>query len=187
MSVAALLQEAESVGLTVTVAGDGLRLKASSPPPQDLLDRLKRSKLAIIDWLVQNELPARAQFSNASKTHEGPVRGTPEGWRKLYHRTADEIAIRCGLTLAQALPRAFERMISEWYERHAEPTPDVCAGCGEPIGEDRAFHVFTTNDAVHLSDDLGCWLRFGRAWRARAIKGLATCGVVPPDGWDREY
>jgi hypothetical protein len=171
MSVAALLKEAESVGLAVTVAGDGLRLKASAPPPQELLDRLKQSKPEIIDWLVQNEQPAMAASSNASNTHVGLVRGTPEGWRKLYHRTADEIAIRCGLTLAQALPRAFERMISEWYERHTEPTPDVCAGCGEPIGEDRAFHVFTTNDAVHLTDDLGCWIRFGRAWRARAIGG----------------
>jgi hypothetical protein len=108
--------------------------------------------------------------------------GNAASWRQLYHATADDLMRVHRITLAQALPRAYERMVSEWYLRHAQPDEAHCAGCGERIDDEQTIHIFMTGDRVHLADDLDCWLKFGRLWWTKAEAGSAALGIHKPDG-----
>ena len=51
MSAAEALRAARTAGITVTLDGETLLLKATAEPPQAVLDALSRHKLAILDLL----------------------------------------------------------------------------------------------------------------------------------------
>jgi hypothetical protein len=94
--------------------------------------------------------------------------------------------IRDGIVLAEAQPKAFERVLHEWHQRHAWPGSEYCAGCGGDLAGGQSIHEFPTGESVHLTDDLACWLEFGRRWRAAAVAGLADLGIEAPAGWEPE-
>jgi hypothetical protein len=91
--------------------------------------------------------------------------------------------IRGGITLAQAQPKAFERVLHEWHQRHAWPRSEWCAGCGGDLAGGQSIHEFPTGESVHLTDDLGCWIAYGERWRGAAVTGSRKLGIDPPEGW----
>jgi hypothetical protein len=116
-----------------------------------------------------------------------PVTPCPDdalAWRRAYFAECDRLMIRDGIVLAQ--PKAFERVLHEWHQRHAWPASEWCAGCGGDLAGGQSIHEFPTGESVHLTDDLACWLEFGRRWRAAAVAGLADLGIEAPAGWEPE-
>jgi hypothetical protein len=106
-----------------------------------------------------------------------------QAWRRAYFAECARLMLRDGIVLAEAQPKAYERLLHDWHQRHAWPGSEWCAGCGGDLAGGQSIHEFPTGESVHLTDDLACWLEFGRRWRASAVAGLRELGIEAPEGW----
>jgi hypothetical protein len=176
MSVPALLREAESAGLTVSVAGGNLRLKAPSAPPPDLMQRLKEHKSAIIDWLAGEQKQA---VSVSGDCFDPPPYGRAPEWRRWYMLLIEH-KCELGHDLSWARRLAYGEGLNSWHVRFGyKPRPNCCAGCGDPV----ATPMVLPDGALVCSRD-DCLIAYGSKWQSVASAGLAALGIREPEAND---
>jgi hypothetical protein len=113
-------------------AGD-LVLEATAPPPQDVLDLLRRHKTSIVTLLGVG--------------HDG---WTAEDWQMLQAERAAHIEFDCGLPRASAEARAFEGCLIEWLNRHPAPSREGrCAWCGRSETQQAVVLPYGTEPGTH--------------------------------------
>ena len=136
-----LLERVAAAGGSVVVDGDNLELSAPAPLPDALVNELRRAKSELLDHL------------------RGHDWNSTDWWTFLEER-AGIMEHDGGVPREEAERQAREECVVHWLCRHPpEPTnPDVCAGCGHPIGN-------PGNDGVAFLAGSGhCWLHH-RCWQ----------------------
>ena len=108
MNATEILHTAHAFGVIIMQDGNDLLIEAVIPPPEMLLEEIKRQKpqiLALLDW--QEFYDERAGFAE----HSGQM---PK---------------------KQAEKQAFESCIVRWLDTHPPAIiPDACTHCGKPAG-----------------------------------------------------
>jgi hypothetical protein len=107
-----------------------------------------------------------------------------EGWRaEDWHAWLSETAARrhrAGDDDAEARRFAYGAAISEWHARHgARQPPRRCPGCDKPI--DGRAGVLALPDGVPVHG-APCLVSYGARWKLAALEGLASLGILAPDG-----
>ncbi len=166
MYAAAALKAARNVGVRVTVDGGDLVLDAEVPPPEPILDVLRRLKPEIVALLA-----ADADDWSA------------EDWQTFFDERAGIAEFDGEQTRADAEANAFECAVVRWMNRNppVDADEDRCAECGGPlgrIGEDAV--AVLAGEGRHAWVHHGCHGRLMAARRAAAITALAGLGVTVP-------
>jgi hypothetical protein len=92
----ALLTEAATVGLTIRRRGNRLALVAPTPPPADLVERLRQAKPALLAALPDEDDPADPPFIAPDGTDDGPHEPCPKcGGRNFWRPSMTTKAWRC--------------------------------------------------------------------------------------------
>ncbi len=103
---------------------------------------------------------------------------TDEDWRAFYDERAGIAEFDGGQTRAKAEALAFECCITEWLNRHLEPSDyGHCAWCGS---SDRGGHVvvpFGTESHGHTWLHPECWGDWRAARNAKVVAALASMGI----------
>ena len=112
-----LLDRVAAAGGSVAVDGENLELSAPAPLPVELVDELRQSKIDLIRHL------------------RGDDWGATDWWVFREERIA--IAMHDGeMPEPNAQRQARDECITHWLHRNPPKPidPDVCVGCGHPIG-----------------------------------------------------
>ena len=165
MNAAAALKAARNVGVRVTVDGGDLVLDAEVPPPEPILDVLRRLKPEIVALLA-----ADADDWSA------------EDWQTFFDERAGIAEFDGEQTRADAEANAFECCNVEWLNHHLEASdPRRCDWCGRPDPDGHAVVPFGTESKGHTWLHPKCWNEWSRVRRERAQQALAAMGLdVPP-------
>ena len=164
MSATEALTMAQAAGIRIEVDGSDLLLKASAPPPPDLLVELTRHKTGIIALLRSDS------------------RGwTAADWRALFDKRASTAKFANGLPRVQAEARAFACCVAEWLLRNPVRSAQAhCVHCG---GGDRAHDPllpFGTETTGHVWLHSRCWSCWHESRMAEAATALAAIGIERP-------
>lgn len=90
----ALLSEAAAIGLTVRRRGDRLALAPTTPPPADLLKRLREAKPDLLAALPDEAVPPKLALD--APADDGPPHPCPKcGGRNFWHPSMTTEAWRC--------------------------------------------------------------------------------------------
>ena len=90
---------------------------------------------------------------------------------------------RAGYGDEAARQMAWSAIAADWYRKHGERTPpEICAGCGEVLGDDTAVLLLPHGERAHAAGDDECIVMYGRRWKAAAAAALASWGISTPDG-----
>ena len=130
-----------------------------------LMDVLQRQKPEIIALLVA--------------TVDGWSR---EDWLAIYDERAGIAEYDGGVSRSEAEAQAYECCVSEWMNRNPSPSPPCCcAWCGETedVG-DCVVLPFGTEAHGHTWLHRRCWGDWFEMRRNRAMKALATLGILAP-------
>jgi len=168
-----LLQTAIAAGAKFVVSGDRVRVTAPHPLPRDLVEELRREKLALIRLLSPN-----ADHSNGAES-------TPaSSWLELFLERCFRWELNGHRSPAEAASLAFGDCLWRWHRQHSQPRRvSGCAACGEPLTDTNAFDI-DDGVQVHFNQGFSCIRRYGAAWRSKAVTGLRTVGLEPPPGWE---
>jgi hypothetical protein len=166
-----IIDAARAVGVTLSIDGDSLLLRAGSPPPQEVLDALSRHKREVISFLQSD----RSGW-------------TAEDWQALFDERAAIAEFDGGLPRPEAEAGAFGACVVEWLNRNpVRSAPDRCCwrGGGErgdnvlpPFGADRAGHTW-----LHSS----CWRPWHEHRQAQAIAFLRALGIAAPSQFPNDF
>ncbi len=163
MNAAAALKAARNVGVRVTVDGCDLVLDAEVPPPEPILDVLRRLKPEIVALLA-----ADADDWSA------------EDWQTFFDERAGIAEFDGGPTRADAKANAFECAVVRWMNRNppADADEDRCAACGGPlgrIGEDAV--AVLAGEGRHVWVHHACHQNFMAQRRDAAVTAMAAMGI----------
>lgn len=171
MSVAAsIIEMVRASGGEITLADDRIRLKV----PASIRDEV------VVDI----------------KTHREAVRfalkrETDGIWDAVdYHAFYEERAAIAeydgGRTRAEAEAIAYECVVVEWLNRILELShPGRCAWCGGSEQENAPLIPFGTRAHMHTWLHLGCWDKWYRPRRDKAVTALAELGIS--QGWHGRF
>ncbi len=162
MNAAAALKAARNVGVRVTVDGGDLVLDAEVPPPEPILDVLRRLKPEIVALLATDADDWSA-----------------EDWQAFFEERAGIAEFDGGQTRADAEAIAFECCVVEWLNRHLEDSdPGRCAWCGRPDPDGHAVVPFGTESHGHIWLHPECWNDWSQDQRQKAQEALAPIGLI---------
>ena len=123
------------------------------------------------------------KLTNAPSVSSVSPRPTQSG--KLSGRDTSEKSVATGpidavLSRREAEARKYEATLLGWLSEHPpqDTNPNVCAGCGETLGE--TYVPLLDGTWVHVAEP--CWRSHVDCRRAEAVKVLAKAGIVPPVG-----
>jgi hypothetical protein len=160
------LDAARAAGVDVRLDGKDLVVSAASEPPTDVLDTLRRHKLAIVALLQ----PTRPWDS--------------EDWQAHYDERAAIAEFDGGLSRQEAEAVALDFCVGEWLSRDPvdSDADDGCLVCNE---SDRANDILLAVGLGGAGQAWGqVWLHRGcaAAWRAgriaEAVTALAALGIT---------
>ncbi|MBL8666334.1 MAG: hypothetical protein JNM48_02595 [Rhodospirillales bacterium] len=161
MSASQALHAARAAGVELHLDGDDLVLKASAPPPPEVLDLLSRHKAEILPLLR----PGGGGWSS-------------DDWQTFYDERAGIAEFDGGLTRADAEARAFACCVGKWLDRNpATSTQRRCLACG---GGDHAHDPLLphgTDVTGHVWLHSGCWPAWYARRNAEAVAALAAIGI----------
>ncbi len=164
MSAAEALKMARAAGIELRLDGADLVLEASAPPPDVVLELLRRHKPGVMDLLR----PGRDGWSAAD-------------WQAFFDERVVMAEFDGGLPRLVAEMRAFACCVWEWrFSNPADSPADRCAECGGPHRSHDPLH------AVIICGETQGWLHRGcsTAWhaarRAEAAAALASMGIAAP-------
>jgi hypothetical protein len=161
MSAAEALQAARKVRIGLFVDGGELVLKASAPPPADVLDLLSRHKVDVIAML-----------------RRGGDGWLAEDWLAFYDERAGIAEFDGGLPRTEAEARAFACCIAEWLNRNpVRSPPGHCLGCGGPKQPHEPLLPFETETTGHAWLHHRCWSACHAGRTADAAAALAAMGI----------
>ncbi len=164
LSAAQAVQYAFAAGVRIMTDGSTLKLAAKHPPPAEILDALRSYKAEVIDHILK-----------ASPTWSA------EDWQLYYEERAAIGEFEGELSRSEAECRAFACCISEWLNRHPEPSePDRCAWC-EKV--DQSKHVvvpFGSGRSGHTWLHPECWTAWYEKQRQEARRALTDMSVGAP-------
>ena len=147
-----LVHEVESVGRTIAVSGDKLKLRAPEPLPDDLVSELRLHKAEVLKLL-----------SNI---------WTAEDLQTFFDERAGVLEHDHELPKPEAERRAWEWCIVEWFNRNpVSSAPGACAWCGEPENTKRIVVPFGTTTSTWLHH--ACWPHWQTQRRADAERALS--------------
>ncbi len=125
MSATELIAEARAAGVRLYVVdGGGLKWTSATPPPADLLARLRENKPLLI----------RALEAIGHRVNRGHRDGDAERWRDLFEERAAVREFDGGLSRADAEAAALGDLAQIWQSENPPPPNDgrACAHCGKP-------------------------------------------------------
>ncbi len=162
MNAAAALKAARKVGVRVTVDGGDLVLDAEAPPPEPILDVLRRHKHEIVALLATDADDWSA-----------------EDWQTFFEERSGIAEFDGGLPRAEAEARAFACAVVRWMNRNPPAADeDRCAACGGPlgrIGEDAV--AVLAGEGRHVWVHHACHQNFMAQRRDAAVTALAAMGI----------
>jgi hypothetical protein len=165
MNASMALNAARAAGVRISIDAGDLVLEATAPPPQDVLDLLRRHKTSIVTLLGVG--------------HDG---WTAEDWQVLQAERAAHFEFDCGLPRASAEARAFEGCLIEWLNRHPAPSREGrCAWCGRSETQQAVVLPYGTEPGTHTWLHSECWSSWHEARRVQAREALNQLGVGPPE------
>jgi hypothetical protein len=153
-TVTELIASVRAAGGTIRRDGDAIEIAAPAPFADDLVDRIRAAKPALLAALDD-----------------------PVDWQK---RHGEALAYWAVLHPAdEAAGLAWGEMQNRWQRLHGKRFLGAqCAGCSEAIGSGPALDV-ADGSRVHL-DTLDCLIRYGQRWRGDASQALIAMGLPPP-------
>ena len=115
MSAAEALTAARCAGISVSLDGPDLVLKAAARPPTALLDELERQKAGVIALL-----------------REANTGWSAGDWLAFFEERATIAELKAGPPQPEAETRAFACCVAEWLNRNHEGSPPgQCLACGQ--------------------------------------------------------
>jgi hypothetical protein len=103
----------------------------------------------------------------------------PTIWSDLYEERAAYRQFDGGYPRVEAELFAWREMEWRWHFAHREKVPaEVCAGCGQLIGEDKALDLID-GARVHIKGHR-CRIAYEQRWRRAASNALVALGLPPP-------
>lgn len=165
MSAAVALTQARAAGIQVAIDGEALVLKASAPPPAELLDLVARYKADIVILL-----------------RPGSDGWSGEDWREFFEERAGVAEFDACLPRDKAEARAFSCCVGEWLHRNPVRSPSGrCNHCGQSKGMLLPYLTgYSTKSPGHTWLHQECSPAWHQAHRAKAVSALAAMGISIP-------
>lgn len=170
MSALEALEVARAAGLALFVDGNGLIVEGSVPPPDAVVDLLRRHKTDLIALLTG-----------------GSPAWTPEDWQAFFDERAGRLEFDEHVAREEAEAMAYRTCVIEWLRQHPVHAPaGRCASCGG--SETNGAPVVplaispTPRDWLHPS----CWPEWNAHRELEATAALAELGLNPPVNGQRQ-
>ena len=155
-----ILKSAEAAGVKIALDGTDLKVTAKQKPPAPILDGLRKHKAEIVSLL----------------TH-GQDDWSPEDYQAFYDERAGIAEYDGRQTRGQAEAAAYEFCVTEWLNRHPEPSqPDCCAWCAKP-GTECSIVPFLAGNGGHTWLHPECWEDWHQDRRSKAQQALGHLGI----------
>jgi len=169
MNAMELLEEVRQMGGNfVPLPGGRLKVRASAPLPEAMLDRLRAAK----DELIRALSKTQQSLGSAAD----PVN---EEWKAYFDERAAMRQFCGGIPRNIAEELAWDDTLGEWHRTHPMEFPaGQCAGCGQSIGQVQALRLYDGN-SVHF-DTMNCLARYGETWRGTAAQSLKALRIEWP-------
>jgi hypothetical protein len=164
MSAVEALNAARAAGVQIEVDGNDLVLEASAPPPPAVIELLASQKAEVVALLRHG--------------HDG---WSSEDWKTFFDERAGIVEFDGGLPRAEAEAQAFACCVTEWLNRHPEPSPSGrCLGCGdrEHTQDPLLPYGFESTGLAWLHSR--CWPGWYAARQAKAVSTLTAMGISAP-------
>ncbi len=165
MSAASVFRLAQAAGVTITVDGGGLVVRAQARPPTDVLNALSANKSELIALLTGQE----ADWGE-------------EDYRAYFEERAAVYEIDGGLLQYEAERLAFRDTVQQWLALHPAPAREAsrgCAHCREDEQPRNPLLAILARDG-HLWVHDGCWSAWIALRHEQARQALQAMGISGP-------
>jgi hypothetical protein len=153
-------------------------------------ERDKSATLVVAQPVVQRplvrEVASPAQQSvTRTRTSRQPVPASvlldAADLRDRYEERAAICEFDGGRDRARAEARAWKEVANIWHRQHGTRTSgDLCAGCGEALGDEADVLLLPHGERAHADDGYTCIRAYGRRWKSEAAAALAALGIPSP-------
>jgi hypothetical protein len=165
VSAATILRRALSAGVTITVDGGDLVIRAQARPPADVLNALSANKSELIALLTGQEADWDA-----------------EDYRAYFEERAAVYEIDGGLLQYEAERLAFRDTVQQWLALHPAPAREASRGCAHCREDEQPRNpllpILARNGGVWVHD--GCCEKWRAARRLQARQALIALGLQVP-------
>lgn len=150
------LRAARAAGVDISVEGNDLALRATSQPPDPLLEALSQNKAEIVHLL-----------------RHGEDSWSVEDWQVFFDERAGIAEFDGGLSPEQAEAQAMACCVSEWmYQNPPASSPEQCLACHGNDSTSDPLLPFGAETHGHAWLHSRCWAGWHRARKEDAVAAL---------------